>query len=243
MTILNLSFFFFPIAMLTSTISGITGMGGGILLLSFMASAFPAQSIIPMHGIIQLISNSSRAFLIRDQIKKQVFYFFLAGLPFGAFLSFKLIKTMPKNDYFLYIILVLLLYTIFKPKKMPALKIPAKGFFLLGSFCGFAAMFTGATGPFLAPFFLRDDWSKQEIVATKASFQTFVHLFKIPVFLSLGFNYQGNALPLLILSIGSIIGTKVGLFLLQKLPDKNFRLIFKCFLIVAAVKIIYKLYF
>ena len=48
-------------AFITSSISAVLGMGGGIILLAIMAIIIPnGYMVIALHGIIQLISNSTR---------------------------------------------------------------------------------------------------------------------------------------------------------------------------------------
>ena len=47
-------------ALVTATISGIIGMGGGILLLAVIFSFLPHQDAIPVHAVVQLASNGTR---------------------------------------------------------------------------------------------------------------------------------------------------------------------------------------
>ena len=79
-------------------------------------------------------------------------------------------------------------------------------------------MFVGATGPFIAPFFLRDDFEKEEVIATKAACQMVGHGLKIPAVLIIGFEYSAH-LPLLGLLVAGVI---LGRFTRRKEepPDK-----------------------
>ena len=48
-------------ALLTSTLSAMIGMGGGIILLGLMAMLIPhGYIVIALHGMIQLIGNGTR---------------------------------------------------------------------------------------------------------------------------------------------------------------------------------------
>lgn len=94
--------------------------------------------------------------------------------------------------------------------------------------------------PLMAPFFLRDDLTKEGIISTKSSVQTVGHLIKIPVFLSVGFPYMEHILLISILTIAAVIGTRVGVHLLGKINEKVFRVIFRSALFLAAVRLIYK---
>ena len=71
------------VAVFSSVISGVIGLAGGTILISFMTLFVPVQSIVPIHGCIQLASNSSRAFL-KDNVNKKIILYFLPGLVFGA---------------------------------------------------------------------------------------------------------------------------------------------------------------
>ena len=79
-------------AFITSTISAIIGMGGGIILLGIMAIIIPqGYMVIALHGIIQLISNTTRTFLFRKYLKKNIINEFIAGAFLGIALSIGLI--------------------------------------------------------------------------------------------------------------------------------------------------------
>ena len=56
-------------AFLTSALSAIIGMGGGITLLGIMAIIMPtAYLVVAYHGVIQLVSNVTRTTVYRHHI-------------------------------------------------------------------------------------------------------------------------------------------------------------------------------
>lgn len=226
----------------TAIISGVVGMAGGITLLSFMTFLLPLSSIIPLHGIVQLASNSSRCFFLRKSVDKKITLSFFLGAPLGTFSAYKLIQEVPNKNVFFVLVILLILYTLFKPKRLPPLVIPKKAFFFLGLLTGFMAPLVGATGPLLAPFFLREDLSKESIVATKASVQMFTHLLKIPLFLAMAFPYQDYALVLILMVLAAVFGTKVGVHLLGKVSKELFVKIYKIALLFAVGRLIYKIF-
>ena len=60
-------------AFITSSISAVLGMGGGIILLGIMAMIIPeGYVVVALHGIIQLISNVTRSYVFRQHIKSQI---------------------------------------------------------------------------------------------------------------------------------------------------------------------------
>ena len=168
------------LATMTSVISGVAGMGGGVVLLAGMTFVLPYSLLIPLHGTTQLISNLSRALYLLNYVNGKIFIFYLIGLPFGVFTATQIIKSIPSKTIPLTLLAVLITYALFKPKKLPHLKIPFWSFSLVGMISGTLGILVGATGPFLAVFFLREDISKEEIVSTKAAMQMSMHLLKIP---------------------------------------------------------------
>jgi len=114
---------------------------------------------------------------------------------------------------------------------------------LVGFIAGILNIFIGATGPFQAPFYLRNDLSKEEIVATKASSQMVGHLLKIPAFIKLGFDYKNYFILIIALSLAAIVGTKIGVSLLGKINESIFIKLYKSVLFIAAIRILYKIIF
>ena len=57
-------------ALVGSTLSGFLGMGGGIFLLTvlFLCGLEPALAI-PIHALVQLTSNGTRAVLFREHVR------------------------------------------------------------------------------------------------------------------------------------------------------------------------------
>ena len=77
---------------LTSSISAVLGMGGGIILLGIMSIIIPeGYMVIALHGVIQLISNSTRTFVFRKHIKKNIINKFTIGALIGVLISILII--------------------------------------------------------------------------------------------------------------------------------------------------------
>ena len=59
-------------AFITSAISAVIGMGGGIILLGIMAIIIPeGYMVIALHGIIQLFSNTTRTYIFKEHLKSK----------------------------------------------------------------------------------------------------------------------------------------------------------------------------
>lgn len=224
----------------TSVISAIAGMGGGVLLLSAMTLILPFHLIIPIHGVAQLVSNFTRSWYLRSNIRTDFLVPFIFGVPFGLFISFHLLKSITKPSYLYLVLALFILYVVFKPKKLPEIRLKKIGWFILGIGSGIQGSLLGATGPLIAPFYSRSDLRKEEIVSTKAAQQIVTHFSKIPLFLSLDFDYISQFPLILSLVIAAVIGTSVGVGFLKSIPESTFKNIFKFILLIAAIRLIYK---
>src|SRR5258706_13499838 len=78
-------------ALVTSFISGILGMAGGMILMGVLLAMMPLPAAMMLHGITQLASNAWRAFLWRDQVDWRIFRGY-AGGALAAVLIFAAVK-------------------------------------------------------------------------------------------------------------------------------------------------------
>jgi uncharacterized protein len=227
-------------AVLTSIISGVIGMGGGVLLLAIMTFFVSYELLIPIHGIVQLVSNSSRTFYLRKNIRLDFFIPFLIGAPFGFILAYFILRGFKLTNYYYLILGLFVLYNVFKPKYKTEIRLQKKGWALLGFFAGIQGSLIGVTGPLIAPFYLRTDISKEEVVATKAMQQIITHFLKIPLFLSLDFDYFKHFNIIILMSTAALIGTFYGVKLLAHIDHLLFRRLYRSVLFLAALKLLFK---
>lgn len=227
----------------TSALSSATGMGGGVLLFTVMTLYFPVSVLIPIHGIIQFFNNFLTLNLLKDHLKSSLMKpFILGSIPgilLGAYLVNKIIQTSIPQV----IILGLVIYSLFRPAKLPDLELQHKNFLWVGFITGFLGIIAGAIDPVLAPFFVRKDLTKEEIIANKSAMQAIVHFSKIPVFLALGFNYVPYLTFCLITNVACFFGTRFGIIMLKKMSEKVFLRVFKVALALTGLRLLYKLIF
>ena len=222
----------------TATISGILGMAGGVTLLGVMTALLPAPVVVPLHGIVQLASNWTRTWAFRQHVRWQIFFAFMLPAVLGIATAANIWADLKLTWFRAWIgafILLFLLWRRYKPKlRNPAIW----SYAVLGLAAGLLAIFVGATGPFLAPFFLRDDFDNEQVIATKAVCQTWLHLLKIPAFLALSFDYTPYASLLVGLAVAVIGGTYFGKHLLSTISKDRFVFWFQLVLAALAVYLI-----
>src|SRR5690606_41859495 len=104
----TVALFLLAASAVTSMLTAVLGAGGGVLLLVLMASWMPAAAIIPVHGMIQLGSNSGRAVLTRAHIDGKVIAALAPDVLVCAALRALLQVNMPAHDWHLAIALYVL---------------------------------------------------------------------------------------------------------------------------------------
>lgn len=227
-----------PAALVASAVSGVLGMGGGVILLAVMAAVMNPVAVVPVHGVVQLASNFTRAVALAREVSWGVFARYVPLMVVGAWLGIQLYRGaeapwfQPAVGAF---IASSLLWDRFKPRR---LQLPKWVFYPAGLGGGFLTVVVGAAGPYLAAFFLRDDLERKQIVATKAAIQTFGHFLKIPAFVSIGFSYRdqlGTIVPLLACVI---VGTFAGTHLLARMSERGFRAAFRTVLALLAGRLL-----
>ena len=165
------SIFLIIAAFITSSISAVLGMGGGIILLGIMSLIIPeGYMAVALHGIVQLTSNLTRSFVFRHHIRKDIISQYLPGAMLGLILSSLIIITLIsffqvesakeiKIDFLKPLIGIFILWFLFG--KRHKVKTESPHFFGVGVLSGLCTIFIGATGPLIAPFFLKGKLTKE----------------------------------------------------------------------------------
>ncbi|MEE2955652.1 MAG: sulfite exporter TauE/SafE family protein [Pseudomonadota bacterium] len=221
-----------------SFIAASLGLGGGLLVLATMTLFLPPTVLIPIHAIVQIGSNGFRSFLMRRDIVYSLIPAFVFGTLLGSWLGGFTVFSL--ETWVLQAVLgIFVLYATWAPKFRSTDPGPLK-FFGCGVFGGFVTMFVGGTGPLVAPFVNAACKRRQQVVATHGSMMTFQHLFKVVVFGFLGFSF-GPYIPLLVgLIAAGICGTFFGRTVLNRLPEKVFRISIQTILTLLALRLLFE---
>ena len=236
-------------AFITSSISAVLGMGGGIILLGIMAVIIPeGYKVIALHGMVQLFSNTTRTYVFRKYVKTQLIKQFFNGALIGISFSVGIIITLIyyfdvqsaneiKVEVLKPFIGLFIVWNLFLkgPKKAKIVK----SFVPVGLVAGLSSIFVGAVGPLIAPFFLVKSFNKEHIIANKAAAQMITHLSKIPLFIYFfNMDYTAELKILIPLILAVYIGTSFGKKILYFLPELLFKKLFKITLFIIAIRLI-----
>lgn len=230
------------VALATSILSAIVGMAGGITLLSAMLLFFDPLVAIPIHGVVQLVSNGSRTVIQRRHVEWWIFGLYaIPLLPLG-FIGVGIAQQLPPAGLKCAIGVFVMLAT-WVPGAMlagthPERSSPRRRFLVLGAVVGVLNTTIGATGPLIAPFFLNLGLARQGVIGTKAACQAAGHLAKIVIFGAVGFAFVPFLLPLLLLSAVTVVGTAIGSRLLDHVNETWFVRLYKGVLSLIAIRLI-----
>ena len=226
----------------TSIISAIVGMAGGITLLAIMLLFMDPLVAIPLHAIVQLVSNGSRSVIHRKHIQWKILWpYLLPLLPLGWW-SLELAQKLPP-DIARSLIGIFVLVATWRPGWLllgthPGNASPKLRFLGLGTVVGILNVTIGATGPLIAPFFLNLGLTRFALIGTKAACQMLGHLAKLFVFGIVGFAFGKYALLLTLLAAMVVSGTWVGSQLLQRVNERAFIVLYKSVLTLIALRLV-----
>ncbi|MEC8374426.1 MAG: sulfite exporter TauE/SafE family protein [Pseudomonadota bacterium] len=222
----------------TSLMTATVGIGGGVLLLAVMAGSLPVAALIPVHGLVQLGSNGNRAVMTLKHIDWNMLKFFALGAVIGAFLASFVVVQLPLV-FIQFAVAAFILFLVWgsKPK---AQEMKPAGRVMAGFVTTLVSMFVGATGPLVAAFVHRNNYSKMQITGTFASCMTLQHGLKAFVFTFVGFSFVQWAGLIVAMVLSGALGTYVGLKVLKRVPTQKFILAFKLVVTLLAFRLLWQ---
>lgn len=209
-------------------ISAICGGGASLILVPLLNWLLPT-SVVPFSLTIgTFTSSASRIIVFKKDICWKIFFWFVPFSIPAVLLGAWLIKYV--NPLYLQLIVGLFLLAnlpeLFRTKKQQRQEEKPYPKFILaivGFLAGFISGITGAIGLLFNRFYLRYGLTKEEIVATRAANEIFLHSIKLIIYLILGL-YSSSALWLgLTIAIASIISSYTVKFILPYISEFLFR--------------------
>jgi uncharacterized membrane protein YfcA len=230
----------FVVTAVASVISGILGMAGGLLLLIALLVRLEPVVAIPIHGLVQLVSNGSRALFLRRHIQWPAVARFAWPLVPAGVLGLWVARSIPATVGQLAIGVFVLVAT-WAPGAVALGGRPGRAQRAMpvgGALVGFFSTVVGATGPLLGPFVLGLGLGSEGTIATLAACQILQHGVKVALFGLTGFSLWSYLLPTLALCVAAVLGSALGTRLLDQVPARTFRRIVNLVLTVLAVELV-----
>lgn len=221
----------------TAFIAAIVGTAGGLILIAVMAFVFPPALLIPVHTVVQLGAAASMAisrwrYLMRDMVLP-----FTVGTAIGAAIGGRIFVSLPESVLLLGLgISILVLAWVPKLARFG----PERGrFVFLGFVVTFLGIFISATGTLLAAFTAAIAPDRRNHIATLGGLMTIVHLAKLAAFGLLGVSFGSYGPLIATMIVTSFIGTYIGKFALDRIPERIFRIAIQTVLTLLSLRLIW----
>lgn len=208
---------------LSSFVSGVFGIAGGMVLLGVLLVFFDVATAMVMFSLLSTTGNTWRVVTWRRYIRWKIFFFYIVGGSM-AFVLLRFIALVPSKAM-IYLILGLMPYAL---EALPRSWCPNIEWRGVPTVTGFITtsiqLMAGNGGMFLDIFFQKSGVDRKTTVATKSICQSFGNVSRILYFGTLG--GVGEAVPLwafgpaILLAIG---GTALAPLLLERMTDHDFR--------------------
>ena len=230
--------FFAILSFLTSLLTSIFSLGGGLIMLVALAQSFSPATLIPLHGSIQLANNFSRTLVYREFFQWKLIKHIVISTMFGAVIGIYLFGTLPEN-LLVMVIAATILFLTWAPLDSLMLSVMKNDWFC-GFISGFAGIFVGANGPLVTAYLRTKNLSPELLVANHGAIMIFQHGIKIILFASF-FNFMilDYFIFILILALTGYAGAILGRRLISKVPFKSFNIILKVLLTLLAFSLFF----
>ncbi len=228
------------VAVSTSLLSAIAGLGGGVILLGVLAQFFAPTVAIPIQGGIQLFANGSRAVSLRRDISWSVAGWAALLLLPASILGAAVSTAVPVSATRI-TLGVFLLVMIWRPKvlRFEPTNGPSRVVLVgVGAVSGLINSTVGASGPFTSPFFRAATASHVAFVATAATSQVTANPSKLVAFGLSGFSPMDYIGVIAAGSSGAVLGTMIGTRLLGNVNEVVLARIFRTVLTLLALRLV-----
>jgi uncharacterized membrane protein YfcA len=214
-----------PAVLATATLSGVFGMGGGMILMGVYASLLPVAAAMILHGVTQLASNGYRAWLFRRHVYGPALVWLAAGGATSLAVMTALAVTVDRAVLFLVLGGLPVVVALLPAGRVPGIESrPAA--LACGALFIATQLIAGVGGPLLDLFFVKGELDRYQVVGTKAVISTTGHAIKLVYFSWLVPPPGQLGLPLWIYPIAvalALVGTRLGKRLLDRMTDIGFR--------------------
>ncbi len=210
--------------------------GGALIVLAVTTMVLPVQAIVPIHSTLLIGSVVSRVLMFREHVDWTIVRPFWVGALAGAVLGARIYVELPEAIIATAISIVMLV-AIWLPRVSwrPRIRHPWAIVGFLHSLL--SALF--AYGALLHAVILHTSLERRQIVATLGGCVLGMSVFKIAGYASFGFDYRPYLLMIGAAAAISFAGTAIGKRIVDRLPEKAFRLIFQVLITVTALRLLY----
>jgi uncharacterized protein len=239
--VLNILFIAF-ITIIASFIGTLSGFGTSTLLIPTLSLlGVPFSQALLLVGIIHWVGNLWKIIFFREGILwRLIATFALPGI-LGAFLGARLMVSVPQSVLLRYLGLFLIVYVLIL-LFMPAFRVKPtdKNAILGGTLSGLSFGFFGMGGVIRSAFLIAYELPKKVYLATTGIIGICVDSTRLATYMHKGVSLQALLLyGLLVFIPASFLGAYSAKNIIEKLPQKYFKLIVALFLLIVGLKLVF----
>jgi len=226
-------------AFFTSAMTAVVGSGGGTILIALMLQFMPPAAAIPVHGVVQLTSNTWRTWLFRRHLAWHLIWRFALLVPAGIAVGLWLFQGMSKEAVQI-LIGSFIIVTLFTRQigRLREKDLPLWALFPMGFCVGVLNMIVGVVAPIIGVLLIRKELSKEDYVGTLGFYGVLTNGFKLVGFMMVGFSLVEYGPAILAMVPAVLAGTWAGKHVLGRLSERVFIILFQTALIALALKLI-----
>ena len=229
--------FFAILSFLTSLLTSVFSVGGGLIMLIALAQSFSPATLIPLHGSIQLANNFSRTLVYREFVQWELIKLIVISTMFGALIGIFLFGTL-SDDLLLILIASTIIFLTWAPIDN-FIRSVMKNDWFCGLISGFAGIFVGANGPLVTAYLRTKNLPPEVLVANHGAIMIFQHSVRIILFTSfLSFSIQDYILFIFILALTGYAGANLGRRLISNISFDSFNIALKILLTFLSIFLI-----
>lgn len=210
--------------------------GGALIVLAVTSTVLPVQAIVPIHSTLLIGSTVSRIFFFWPHIDWKLVFPFWTGALAGAWLGARIYIELPEAIIATAISIVMLV-AIWIPgiPWRPSIRHP----WVIVGFLHSLLSTLFAYGALLHAVVLHTKLRRLQVVATLGGCLLGMSIFKIAGYAWFGFDYRPYFGMIAAAVAISFVGTAIGKRIVDRLPEKRFRLIFQVLVTVTALRLLY----
>src|SRR5579871_692070 len=208
--------------LVSSFVSGVFGMAGGMILLGVLLHYFDVPSAMILFSIIQFCANGWRAWQWRQYVRWPIFWKYLVGAVI-AFAAMYAVRFVP-DKMMVYLSLGLMPFAIEALPKQWRPNIEWRGVpFITGILTTVIQVLAGVGGLFLDIFFQKSMLDRKTTNATKATVQTLSHVVRIAYFGTVSGMAHVPKLALAPAIALAVAATSLAPWVIERMTDHGFR--------------------
>jgi hypothetical protein len=225
------------VGIIAGAIASLSGFGIGSILTPMLTLFVDTKLAVALVSVPHFTGTALRFSLIREHLDRRVLALFGVASAVGGLLG-ALLHVWLRSAILGYVLAALLVFAgITGATGMAAkMRFGRTTGWLAGAISGLFGGLVGNQGGIRSAALLGFDVPKESFVATATAIALLVDLFRMPVYVALQYRSIFSAWPtMLVATVGVVIGTLIGKPMLQRIPEKTYRLVVSLIILALGV--------